>query len=266
MYRMNTLFSAELYKLKRMKIVWIAALVPLLTGASLALQKGYLQMPLLLGRPSLNYIGLLCYIPGVRSLAIVLILAAVYMASLDFEERTIQNILSKGVDRRFYYCSRLLAQFFYAALVFGGTMLLFLLCRLYRQQEQGVFGSLTPVGEFFAALLVSYLQLCAYGSISNMLSIFMKKQSTSMIAAFVWLVAELVSPILEVLFPRMGDVTWFVPLIVLENGASYIGRGMAVSFTYLRCGLSALVIIFLTSAVGYWKFCCTDQTMIEEEE
>ena len=262
---MKTLFSAELYKLKRMKIVWIATLVPLLTGAALALQKGYLQEPLLLDRPSLNYIGLLCYIPGVRSLAIVLILAAAYMASQDFEERTIQNILSKGVDRRFYYCSRLMAQFFYAALFFGGTMLLFVLCRLYRQQEQGVFGSLTPAGEFFAALLVSYLQLCAYGSISNMLSIFMKKQSTSIVAAFVWLVAELVSPILETLFPRM-DLTWFVPLIALENGVGYISRGMAVSFTYLRCGLSALVIIFLTSAIGYWKFCCTDQTMIEEEE
>ena len=93
----------------------------------------------------------------------------------------------------------------------------------------------------------------------------MKKQSTSMVAAFVWLVAELVSPILETLFPRM-DLTWFVPLIALENGVGYISRGMAVSFTYLRCSLSALGIIFLAGAVGYWKFCCTDQTMIEEEE
>lgn len=263
---MRNLFSAELYKLKRMRIVWAAALVPILACASLALRKDYLQEPLLIEAPRLNYIGFLCYTPGVRALASMIILAAAYIASRDFEERTVQNVLSKGVNRGSYYFSRFLNQLFFALLVYGEALLAFVLCRLYRQQEQGIFGSVMPAGECAAVLLISYLQLCAHCSVANMLSIFMKKQSTNMMAALAWLLAELISPILESVSPRMAEVTCFVPLIVLERGVNTISSGRVISFAYLRYGLSAVGIICLVSAVGYWKFCCTDQTMIEEEE
>lgn len=260
---MKALISVEFYKLRHTGLVWAAMLIPVGMSMYLALNRNYIYDPEVVRYPWINYIGLIAMVGGVRVLAMVISFIVAYMAAMDFDGLTIQNILSVGVNRKQYFFSRLLTYLFLAFAAYGVSTVLFVLCRLYRQWEQEVYGGSLPLGEFLTVFLIVYLQFCAYCSIFHMLSFFLKKQSTTLIVTFAWIIAELMSGILKEWFFMGADLydrtVGLVPMMVLQRCGEFIEERTIFTFDFLQCGISAILIICVTSAVGYWKFCYTDQ-------
>lgn len=261
---MNRVISAEVYKIRHCKLLWFVPLlfftIGLLNSAfHFNIYNMYNRLELFV-LPSLTY----------QQLSIGSAMLTGYIIGMDFSFRTIQNTLSVGVSRRSYYFSRMAVVMFLTALLYGTCMLGFVCGRMPLLQPllKGIFmvkGSLAesrPELELFwiklaVCIAVEILQMWAYVSILNAASYFIKKQLPAMVAGLMYIFVELVlrQVVDQYDLAFLRYLFDFAPVRVLQHTFDvYVVKDGILTFGFLKFIISALVIIAVSSVVGFCRF------------
>lgn len=261
---MNRVISAEVYKIRHCKLLWFVPLLFFTTGLlnsafHFNIYNMYNRLELFV-LPSLTY----------QQLSIGSAMLTGYIIGMDFSFRTIQNTLSVGVSRRSYYFSRMAVVMFLTALLYGTCMLGFVCGRmpLFQPLLKGIFmvkGSLAesrPELELFwvklaVCITVEILQMWAYVSVLNAVSYFIKKQLPAMVAGLMYIFVELVlrQVVAQYDLAFLRYLFDFAPVRVLQHTFDvYVVKDGILTFGFLKFIISALVIIAVSSAVGFCRF------------
>lgn len=261
---MNRVISAELYKIRHCKLLW---LVPFIFYAAGLFSAAYhYNIYNMYNRLELFVLPTLAYL----ELSVCSAMLTGYIIGMDFSFRTIQNTLSVGVNRRSYYFSRMGAVMFLTALLYVIAMFGFVCGRLSLIHPllenifrvRGYLAVNRPELELFWVKLavctaVAILQMWAYVSILNAACYFIKRQLPAMVAGLMYIILELVFRQIvdryDLAFLRyLFD---FTPVRVLQHTFEvYVIQDRILTFGFLKFIISALVIIAVSSAVGFCRF------------
>lgn len=259
---MNRVISAEFYKIRHCKLLWFLPIVFFALGFYCAADN--FEVYGLYNRLELFVLPTLADL----YLTVGTAMLAGYVIGMDFSFRTIQNTLSVGVSRRSYYFSRMGVLMFLTALLYGIAMLGFVCGRLPLFQTVinptgiALLPGNRPELELFWIKLAVYaaiviLQLWAYVSVLTALCFFIKKQLPLMVAGLALIIIELelrqLADQYNITFLRyLFD---FAPVRVLKNAFEvYAMHDEVLTLGFLKFGVSALVIIAVSSAAGFCRF------------
>lgn len=259
---MNRVISAEFYKIRHCKLLWLVPVIFFAIGFYGAAH--YFKIYGLYNRLELFVLPTLAD----QYLSAGSAMLAGYVIGMDFSFRTIQNTLSVGVSRRSYYFSRMGVLMFLAALLYGAAMLGFVCGRLPLVQSvinpagAALLPASRPELELFWIKLAVYtaiaiLQLWAYVSILTAACFYIKKQLPAMAAGLALIIIELSFKQLADQYNMtfLQNLFSFVPVRVLKNAFEvYAIHDEILTFGFLKFGISALVIIAVSSAVGFCRF------------
>lgn len=190
-----------------------------------------------------------------RFMMLMEVLLTAYLCTADFAVKTVQNILSIGVGRKQYFTSKLImlalsTVFLYAvSWIFYGAA--------YSIQNKGR-GIVITIGELAVIFLVAILQIWSYCSVTNLVGIFCRNQSVTMIAGFGWMVMEILLGATLDLFGVEISAMDMLPLMVLQRSTDYVVSGLIYDSSFWISGIYAVVFIAITSTIGYIWFCRTD--------
>lgn len=174
----------------------------------------------------------------------------------DFSRGTIKNVLAVGTGRRDYYFTRLGVQMALEAAAFLlGAAGYVLYCLFCSREESGE--TIERMGVKLAVYMaVALLQMLAYVSMLNALCYFLKKQLAAMVTGMALVYGEAVMKQLVAaggldLLVRAAEYT---PVRVLSGMSDYGVNDQIFTIGFLRFGISALLIILVSSIAGYVKF------------
>ena len=244
---MNRVISAEFYKIRHCKLLWLVPVIFFAIGFYDAAH--YFKIYGLYNRLELFVLPTLAD----QYLSAGSAMLAGYVIGMDFSFRTIQNTLSVGVSRRSYYFSRMGMLMFLAALLYGAAMLGFVCGRLPLVQSvinpagAALLPASRPELELFWIKLAVYTAACFY----------IKKQLPAMAAGLALIIIELSFKQLADQYNMtfLQNLFSFVPVRVLKNAFEvYAIHDEILTFGFLKFGISALVIIAVSSAVGFCRF------------
>ena len=250
---MKKLIGIELVKMKHCWTTWLIAVLTVGQGFFYAAVMKYDSV--LASYPKLEYV--LYIYETARWICMASLFMTAYVIAGDFSMRTVQNVLSAGIDRKKYYLSRLSAQMLFVFVSYAGGWAVFVISRIVRT---GAVNTTMPFWEFLAVFLVMALQPMAYVALANLISVICKKQGIAIILSELSLFFALVLRIYSMgkdfytaSGPKLlrGPIA-YEPLYLLETCDMYVYSDAGIfSFAFFQYALSALAIITLTSAAGY---------------
>ncbi len=248
---MKKLIAVELTKMRYYWVIWGVALFTLGTSGLIALSDRYADI--VARYPAAEYL-MFFYTTG-RTFAILTILATAYVINEDFSMRTVQNVLSVGVDVVKYYLSRLFAQMLF---VFGLYLLGFVLYVAVRILSRGEVNTAMSLGELMGTFMMMALQLMAYVAIAGAVSVFCRNQAAAMIIGETWL---FVAILLDAYRGNGVGILGFMkyePLMVMQRVDTWGMPGTVFTPVYFQYGFSAAVLIAAAAGVGYLRFANSD--------
>lgn len=148
--------------------------------------------------------------------------------------------------------------------IYAGGCVVFILCRIART---GAVNTALPFGEFLAVFLVMALQPMVYNALANRISIFCKNQGIAIILGELSLFLALVLRIYslgEDFYTGSGPQLLkgpmaYEPLYLLETCDMYVYSEAGIfSFAFFKYAVSALILITVTSVVGYARLMRSD--------
>lgn len=258
---MKKLIGIEFMKMKYYLVTWLAAVITVGQGFfhAVLMDKYHFN---LVRYPKLEYVVYI-YLTA-RLICMISLFMAAYVIAGDFSMRTVQNVLSTGVDRKKYYLSRLFAQMLFLFITYAGGCIAFVVSRIV---ITGAVNTAMSFWEFTAFFLVMALQPMVYIALANMISVFCKNQSIAVILSELSLFLALILRIYamgEEFYTGTGSQLLkgplaYEPLYLLETCDMYVYSAAGIfSFAYFKYAISALVIITITSAVGYVRLIRSD--------
>lgn len=250
---MKKLIGIELVKMKHYLATWLIAIITIGQGFFYAAVTKYASA--IASYPKIEYIIYIC--TTARWICMASLFMTAYVIAGDFSMRTVQNVLSTGVDKKKYYLSRLFAQMIFIFVIYAGGCAAFILSRIVRT---GTVNTAMPFWEFSAVFMVMALQPMVYVALANMISIFCKNQGIAIILGELSLFLALVLRIYSMgkdfytgsgLKLLKGPIA-FEPLYLLETCDMYVYSDAGIfSFAFFKYAVSALILITITSAIGY---------------
>lgn len=250
---MKKLIGIELVKMKHYLATWLIAILTIGQGIFHAATMKFDSA--LISYPKLEYV-LYIYITA-RWICMASLFMTAYVIAGDFSMRTVQNVLSTGVNKKKYYISRLFAQMIFMFVIYAGGFAAFVISRIVRT---GAVNTAMPFWEFLAVFLVMALQPMVYVALANMISIFCKNQGIAIVLGELSLFLALVLRIYSIgkdfytgsgLKLLKGPIA-FEPLYILESCDMYVYSDAGIfSFAFFKYAVSALILITITSAAGY---------------
>lgn len=247
---MKNAIQAELYKLRRDRLIWF---VPVLYAA-MGLYSGLYEHEVMN-----TYRGLeLFSLTELAGLFLPFAVATVtgYAIGGDFSRRTVQNALSVGTDRKSYYFSRLLVQGLLTGALFLVIWLPHIVCHLIlpRGNTQVRIALLVPKLMVYMAVLL--LQLLAYVSVMNAVCYFVKNPLSAIVAGIILVYLEMIlrqaATQNEVGFIR--ELVLFSPANVIHGFFAHAYYDRVFTGQFLGYGISAVLLITISSAAGYIRF------------
>lgn len=249
---MRNLIRVEFRKMRCYWVTWGVGLFFIAHSVYTALRDAYASD---LGRyPAMEYV--LCVYATARMLSIVTILLTAYVIAEDFSMRTVQNVFAAGISRGKYYFSRLCAQMIFIFFLYSAGYAAYIVTRIV---STGEVNTRMPMAEFLAIFFVMALQPLAYAAFTTMVSVFCKSQSVSVVAAEAWLFFSLVLRLYSIkevpgkteAVVYRGPIA-YEPLTVLERFLEdFVLPGRVFTFDFLMCAVSAVLIIAVSSVIGY---------------
>lgn len=257
---MKKLIGIELVKMRHYLATWLIAFITIGQGVFYAAVMKYASA--IARYPKLEYIS---YIYSTaRWICMASLFTAAYAIAGDFSMRTVQNVLSTGVDKKKYYLSRLFAQMIFMFAIYAGGCVAFILTRI---ASTGTVNTAMPFWEFLAVFLVMALQPMVYVALANMISIFCKNQGIAIILGELSLFLALILRIYSLgkdfytgSGPKLlkGPIA-YEPLYLLETCDMYVYSDAGIfSFAFFKYAVSALILIIITSAIGYVRLMRSD--------
>lgn len=247
---MKQVFRAENYILRHDKLLWLV----LALYCAVGVYAGFYDHAILDLYKGLELFSLPEIMNMFLSFSAVMLTA--YVIGGDFSRRTIQNVLSVGIDKKSYYYSRLLVQGMLTGVLFIGTGLIHVICH-----------SLCPQGDantqiaFLWQKLVIYmavllLQLLAQVSIMNAACYFVKNQLIAIVSGIGLVYCELIIRQAAEIngMATVQALVDYLPTNVIRNMFAYAVYDKVFTGTFFGYGLSALLIIAVSCAAGYAKF------------
>lgn len=249
---MRNLIRVEFRKMRCYWVTWGVVLFFIAHSVYTALRDSYTSE---LGRyPAIEYV--LCVYATARMLSIVTILLTAYVIAEDFSMRTVQNVFAAGISRGKYYVSRLCAQMIFVFFLYSSGYVAYIVTRIL---STGKVNTGMPAAEFLAVFFVMALQPLAYVAFTTMVSVFCKSQPVSMVAAEAWLVFSIVLRLYSIkevpgtpgVVVYRGPIA-YEPLAVLERSLEdFVLPGRVFTFDFFMCAISAVLIIAVSSVIGY---------------
>lgn len=251
---MTKLIVTELVKMRRYWIIWAA----ILTSLGHSIYSAYVypyEYVIAQNSESLKmeYVSFAYITP--RWFSIVILMAVAYAIAEDFSMRTVQNALSVGISRKKYYVSRLVAQLVFVFAMFTVGWIAFIITRII---VRGEVNTAMPLGEFLTFFVIIALQMMVYASLASMISILTRRQAIAVAVSESWIFFAIVLRTWYISY-RLNILYFIVydPLVVIESMDDYLAAGI-FTFTFLKFGISAIVIIAVTSIIGYVHFMRSD--------
>lgn len=248
---MKNAISAELYKVRHDRLIW---LIPVLYFA-IGLYTGSCSHAIFRTYKELGFFSVSEFSRAFFPFAASVVTG--YVIGGDFSRNTIQNALSAGVGGKHYYFSRLLIQKLFTGALFMIAVLTHVAVRLVRSRETS-FGEI----EFLWLKLAVYMavvlfQLLAYVSVMNAVCYFVKKQLTAAVCGMGLVYLEV---ILRQVFmikgiASMQSVFEYAPSVVIMGLFEYAVYDQIFTAGFLKYVISALIIMAVSSGAGYLKFC-----------
>jgi len=258
---MNRIISAEFYKIRHCKLLWPIPAVYFVAGFYWASYSSPVFR--LYGGLDMFAIPTLAY----QFLSCATAMLTGYVIGMDFSCNTIQNSLSIGVSRKNYYFSRMGVLLLLTALFYLLTLLGYTCGRLpVFQRLIGNPPPRPPMQEMAyyklklaVCTIIGILQLWADVSTLNAACYFIRKQLPAMVTGLILILMEVMLRQFAdfygvTLICRLFD---YAPVRVLKNTFEiYAIHDRILTFGYLKFGISAPVIIMISSSIGYIKFRC----------
>lgn len=243
---MRKLIYVELIKLRYYRVIWGVVLFAMGMSAATALSGKY--RGIVERMPETEYMlffPVLC-----RTFAILAILSTAYAINGDFSMRTVQNVLSVGVDVGKYYLSRLFSQMLFVSVLYLAGFAVFVATRIV---SRGEVNRALPFGSLMGIFFMMALQLMAYVAIANAVSMFFRNQAAAMAAGELWLFLAIIFDGFRASGARLMAFMEYEPLMVMQRVEFWgmPGRFFALGLKY---ALSAAVIGVAAAAVGYVRF------------
>lgn len=248
---MKKLIAVELTKMRYYWVIWGVALFALGASGMSALNSRYDDIAA--QYPEVEYM-LFFYITG-RTFSILTILATAYVINEDFSMRTVQNVLSVGVDVVKYYLSRLFAQMLF---VFFLYLLGFAVYMAVRILSQGEVNNAMSFGELMGIFMMMALQLMAYVAIAGAISTFVRNQAAAMIIGETWLFLAIVFDAYRESGAGVLRFMKYEPLMVMQRVDTWGMPDVVFTSVYFQYGFSAAVLIAAAAGVGYLRFAYSD--------
>lgn len=246
---MGKLVGVELRKMSRCRLVWGVALFILGTSSLTAFKDTYDYAAY---TRYANFEYMMYTHATARVFSALTILVSAYVGAEDFAMRTVQNVLSVGIGRVKYYVSKLLAQMLFIFGLYGAGAAVYVGSRVILT---GGLNRAMPAGEYLVIFLVTFLQLGAYVAMADLVCVLIRNQAAAMAVGETWLYLSLVLRVFWMEGTPLTGIVAYEPLTVLERFADdYVGTGKVFSAEFFLCGLCALCIIILSSALGCFWF------------
>lgn len=174
----------------------------------------------------------------------------------DFTRGTIKNALAAGVARRDYFWVRLALQMLLTTLSFAlgqGAYIIIHMVHPWGNSEQEIT-LLTSKLIVYSA--VALLQLLAYVALMNAVCYFVKKQLAAMVTGMVLVYMEAIIRQMAEMndMERILQVVQYMPARVLYRMFEFAVYDQVFTMGFLKYGISAAVVIAVSSIVGYVKF------------
>lgn len=250
--KVKKLIKIEFVKMRQYWVIWAVMFSALVHSAFMAFKSNYDSY--IVELPKIEY-ALFTYVTA-RWFSLIVLLSVAFVISEDFHMRTVQNVLVVGISRQKYYWSRLLSQFFFVLVMYAGCCPVYVIGRIL---YNGSINTSMPPGEFLIVFLIMLLQLLAYASFANMVSVFCKNQVTSIVISLLWIFLAILMRAFSYEGDVPGGIMAYEPLAVMERyGGNFVDRNQVFTFASYQCGISALVIMIVTSIIGYVRFAHSD--------
>ncbi len=180
-----------------------------------------------------------------------------YVIGGDFSRRTIQNVLSVGIDKKTYYYSRLLAQGLLTGALFTGIGLIHIICHSFWPQGDTDIRIAFLWQKLVVYMVVVLLQQLAQVSVMNAVCYFVKNQLVAVVFGTGMVYLELIIHQAAEIngMASVRALADFLPVNVYRNIFAYAVYDMVFTGKFFGYGLSAILIIVVSSAAGYVRFC-----------
>ena len=248
---MRKLMAVELTKMRYYRAIWGVALFAFGISGAAAVSGRYEGA--VTQYPILEYL-LFFYVTG-RTFCILTILSTAYVINEDFSMRTVQNVLSVGVNVVKYYLSRLFAQMLF---VFCLYLLGFIFFVAVRILSRGEVNTALPLGTLIGVFAMMALQLMAYVAIAGAISMFCKNQTVAMIAGELWLFLAIVLDAYRESGTGFLGFLEYEPLMVMQKVEFWGLPETVFTLSYFKYGIFAAALIVVACAVGYLRFAHSD--------
>lgn len=248
---MKNVMKAEWYKLYHDLVIWVVPIYYVVCGFYGALPyheiMDYRRGLELFALPDMVWL----------EIAFAVMIVTGYAVGSDFSRHTIQNVISIGVNKKDYYFSRLLVQAEFTGGMFAVSILVHTVCRLVWPKGNAEIAVTFLWRKLFLYMLVVLLLLWVYVAILNMLAYFIKKQVVIMGVGLGIVFAELIVRQMAMsngweMIQRVAD---YMPSNMERKLFEHAVYDTIFTSEFLQYGLYGIVIIVISSAVGYIKFC-----------
>lgn len=249
---MIKLIHIEFYKMRRDLLIWGAFLFVVIAGIGTALLHGNEQYYVKLPRIE-YYIVIQSMSPAFLLLTVAI---TGYSIASDLQSRTVQNVLSAGIDRKRYYFSRLLVQMLLTSAMFVIPVLIFALTRFLMGVGRGRVNPAFSVTGFLLLLFFMSLQVLAYCAMTNMICYLCRNLMLSVSIGFGTFMVELFGSSFIEGFHLDGlrKYTDLLPATLLRTCVDRIGDTPLVLGELLKYGIMPAVFIIVCGSVGYLWF------------
>ena len=248
---MKNVFRAEIYILRHDRLLWLVSVLYCAVGIYAGFyDHGVMDL----------YKGVeLFSLPEILNLffSFSVVMLTGYAVGGDFSRRTIQNVLSAGTDKKSYYFSRLLVQVLLTGALFAGTGLIHVICHsLWPQGDTDI--RIAFLWQKLAVYMVMVLlQLLAQVCVMNAVCYFVKNQ----LVAIVFGIGMVYLEVIIRQAAEMNKMTSiqaladFLPTNVVRDMFAYAVYDRIFTGKFFLYGLSAVLMIAVSSAAGYVRFC-----------
>lgn len=248
---MKKLIGIEWLKMKHYWVVWAVIFSAVIHCAFMAFKGNYDYA--IAANPRIEYAVFMEV--TARWFCMIVLLAVAFTISEDFSMRTVQNILAAGISRQKYYWAGLSSQLIFVSVLYAIGCVVYIVGRIL---YDGKMNTAMPLAEFIVIFLVMMLQLLAYAAFANMVSIFCKSQVTAMVISLMWCFFALIFRSYSSDGTSVTGIMAYEPLNVLEGFGPMVGSDRIFSLDFIQYGISAGVIIMITSVIGYVRFVHSD--------
>ena len=248
---MKAVLSAELYKVRNSKLVWLASLFSIVSTVYLYMIYDH---PIFDAFRGVEFFALPTIMSDTFPFAVAIVTG--YLCGENFTRGTIRNVLSRGVGKKEYYFSGLLVQFGLVTIFFGLSVAAHMICRMIGPVGNGwqqiqLFG-----WKLFVLFVIAFVQMWASVAIFYMVCFFIKNQVVDIVvcALLILVTAIIIMAVDFYHIEWLDEVLEYTPAWVLGSMFQYAVYDRILTFDFLKYGISGIVVIVFCSVIGFIKF------------